>query len=304
MMHPDLGGLYKTPVTYAYMSATGLMSAAAIFFDRPNEMHLDLRKIGKQSQYWRLLTSHFGFGDGVAVAFGIYLIFSCRVLERQFGSKKFGSFVVLVMTLSSLLQIGLLKFKFVKSIASGPYALIGALMVLYFGNVPKLQPHFVRAMGIAFSDKSPTYFMMCLVCFRGIDTITPFLTGVLVGLLYQTKSLPLHKFRLPSFLCWFFEIFHPIFMVVPAAAAVQQRQRQLQEMQRRAAAMGQPNGQGFREQLIPGMGGGMPIPVAPPSEAAIEQLTALGFEREQAIAALRTADNNVEAAANRLLNGM
>jgi len=44
-----------------------------------------------------------------------------------------------------------------------------------------------------------------------------------------------------------------------------------------------------------------PQPTPPPSEEAIEQLTNMGFEREAVIAALRSTDNNVEAAANRLL---
>lgn len=70
------------------------------------------------------------------------------------------------------------------------------------------------------------------------------------------------------------------------------------------------NGQGFRDQLLPGAGGGMlppqmaAAPPPPPSEDAIEQLMALGFDRERALVALQSTDNNVEAAANRLLNGL
>lgn len=55
-------------------------------------------------------------------------------------------------------------------------------------------------------------------------------------------------------------------------------------------------------------GGGMPPvvqpprpPVPPPPEEAIEQLTAMGFDREAVIRALRETENNLEAAANRLL---
>ncbi|OQR94676.1 hypothetical protein ACHHYP_00980 [Achlya hypogyna] len=334
-MHPDLGGLYKTPVTYAYMCGTGLASAAGLFLERAHDLPLgdapivgllashacivDLKMMSRHSQYWRLITCHLGFQNGMAVAFGIYLIFNCRVIERQFGSKKFGSFMFLVLVLSTLLQIVCLKAKVVPTIASGPYAVIGALMVVFFGtlsfsshftvasigNVPKLQPALFSAMGLNFSEKSSTYFMMCLVCLRSVDAALPFSTGALVGLLYQSKRLPLARFRLPGVLSWVFELFHPIFDVVPSSVLAQQRQRQLQELQRRQGHAPAPHGQGFRDQLLPGMGGAMPMPVAaPPSDAAIEQLTALGFERDQAIAALRAADNNVEAAANRLLNGM
>ena len=42
----------------------------------------------------------------------------------------------------------------------------------------------------------------------------------------------------------------------------------------------------------------------PPSPEAIEQLTAMGFERDAVVRALSATDNNVEAAANRLLSGI
>ena len=74
-------------------------------------------------------------------------------------------------------------------------------------------------------------------------------------------------------------------------------------------------GQGGGEQLLPGAngwaggggggggGGGfaaMPTP-APPAEEAVTSLTSMGFSRTQALEALAATDNNVEAAANRLL---
>lgn len=46
-----------------------------------------------------------------------------------------------------------------------------------------------------------------------------------------------------------------------------------------------------------------PRPPPPPPEEAIAQLTSMGFDRESVIRALQQTDNNVEAAANRLLMG-
>ena len=46
-----------------------------------------------------------------------------------------------------------------------------------------------------------------------------------------------------------------------------------------------------------------PRPPPPPPEEAIAQLTSMGFDREAVIRALQQTDNNVEAAANRLLMG-
>ena len=44
-------------------------------------------------------------------------------------------------------------------------------------------------------------------------------------------------------------------------------------------------------------------PPAPPDPGAIEQLTAMGFERQRVLDALRATNNNVERAADRLLTG-
>ena len=46
-----------------------------------------------------------------------------------------------------------------------------------------------------------------------------------------------------------------------------------------------------------------PRPPPPPPEEAIAQLTSMGFDRQSVIRALHQTDNNVEAAANRLLMG-
>ena len=73
------------------------------------------------------------------------------------------------------------------------------------------------------------------------------------------------------------------------------------------------DGQGYRDQLIPGfvppgMGGGGGLrqrhaaAAAQPTEDAINQLMALGFDRDQVVRALVSSNNNVAAAANRLLN--
>ncbi|KAF0713018.1 hypothetical protein AaE_011884, partial [Aphanomyces astaci] len=268
----------KTPVTYAYLSATGMASAAALFMDMEHQLTLDVSKIANLSQYWRLLTCNFALDkyvetsfasyDGIAVAFGMYVLFQFRVIERQFGSNKFGTLVLLVLLTSTALQVWL-KWP----TTPGPYPLIGALFVIYFSNVPQLQPRLYSLLGLHVSDKASTYGLLSVVCLRSYATAFPFATGVLVGLLYQSKALPLSKLRLPGFLVWFFEWFHPIFMVVPPSVLQQQRQRQILDAQRRQAAA---------------MGGHPP--------------QGLGFERDQAIAALQASDNNVEAAANRLLN--
>ncbi len=200
--------------------------------------------------------------------------------------------------------------------------------------VPKLQPKLYNFAGLHFSDKSSTYLLLLVVLGRDLRTLNAFMPGFFFGFLFG--STPFSKLRLPSFLCSIFSIFSPFFEVVPTSMAAIQRQRRLLEAQRRMGTLqqrqghagraqgqgqGQAGGHGYRDQLLPGaggMGGGMGLGVggmgmgagprrgapSPPPEDAIQQLMALGFDRDRSIQALQTTNNNVEAAANRLLNGL
>lgn len=134
---------------------------------------------------------------------------------------------------------------------------------------------------------------------RNLRTLLPFVPGTVLGLLFS--ATPLAKLRLPSFLCALLgvravvhrrrwrhwdasahrcccsQVLHPLFDVVPASAIALQRQRRVLEAQRRLGLRpNAANGQGFRDQLLPGAGGGLLPPqmaAAPPSEDAIQQLT-------------------------------
>lgn len=88
--------------------------------------------------------------------------------------------------------------------------------------------------------------------------------------------------------------------------------RRRQQFDRTAGNQIQRNAQGYRDQLIPGGGPDVAaaglqqrrrvVTTTVPSEEAITQLMTLGFDREQVSRALIASNNNVEAAANRLLN--
>lgn len=199
------------------------------------------------------------------------------------------------------------------------------LTLLYTGFIPKLQPRSLSVWGLNFSDKSSTYLLLLVLLARDYRALTPFLGGSFLGLLFS--STPLRRLQLPSFVCSALGLVSPLFEVVPPSVLALQRQRRQLEAQRRVNARynrGRPapapaeEGQGFRDQLLPGAGGMMGAPpaaaaggmlpphlaAAPPSEDAIEQLMALGFDRERVLQALQSTGNNVEAAANRLLNGL
>ncbi|KAF1779230.1 Ubiquitin-associated domain [Phytophthora cactorum] len=286
------------PVTYAFSLAVGAASSASLLLDRGRLLALDRDAVLNRSQYWRLISSQLTFHHGLAVSLGLYAVFQFRVLERQLGSRTFGSMLVF-------------------TIPGGPYAVIGAFAVYFNKFIPKLHSRLFSVWGLHFSDKSSTYMLILVLFARDFRALIPFLGGSFLGLLFS--STPLGRLRLPSFVCSIFGLLHPLFDVVPASTLTLQRQRRALEAQRRVNARfnrGRPaapavEGQGFRDQRddaggAPAAGGMLPphMAAAPPSEDAIQQLMALGFDRERALQALQSTDNNVEAAANRLLNGL
>ncbi|CAI5742061.1 unnamed protein product [Hyaloperonospora brassicae] len=328
-MHGDLRGFYGAPVTYAFSLVVGVASSASLLLDRGHLLSLDRDAVLTRSQYWRLVSSQLTFHHGLAVSIGLYVVFQFRILERLLGSRKFSSIAVYVLLTSGALELAALTLAplwLSKAIAGGPYSVLGAFAVYFYKYVPKLQPRMLSVWGLHFSDKSSTYLLLLVLLARDSRALIPFVSGSFLGLLFN--NTPLGRLRLPSFVCSMFGLLHPLFEVVPASTLALQRQRAALEAQRRLNArynMDRPaaqavEGRGFRDQLLPGAGGILPdggfaaaagngmlpphMAAAPPSEDAVQQLMVLGFDRERALQALRTADNNVEAAANRLLNGL
>ncbi|KAG2514207.1 hypothetical protein BBO99_00007280 [Phytophthora kernoviae] len=206
-MHGDLRGFYGAPVTYAFSLAVGAASSASLLLDRGRLLSLDRDAI----------LSRF---HGLAVSLGLYVVFQFRVLERQLGSRKFGSILVFVLLITGALQLAALTTApwLARMIPGGIYPVLGAFTVYYNRFIPKMSPRSLSVWGLNFSDKSSTYLLMFVLLARDYRALTPFLGGSFLGLLFS--STPLGRLRLPSFLCSIFGLLHPLFDVVPASARI------------------------------------------------------------------------------------
>jgi hypothetical protein len=70
----------------------------------------------------------------------VILLYTFRNFERQMGSSKFVSFVAIVSFFAATIQLGLLvSLPFIQRVSPGPYALIFALFVLYYGATVDLR---------------------------------------------------------------------------------------------------------------------------------------------------------------------
>ena len=204
------------------------------------------------------------------------------------GSRRFGAFIVYVSFLSTILEIVFFNIFFDTERYSGPYPQLGAVLALYHKFTPRLHPKFFGILGYDFSEKSITYGLCAQVMLSGgMSTIVPTMIGFLSGMLCVNFS----ENQLPEFVYSLAAIIGNALLVDEAPAIMMSR-----SVQRGAGGGG--GGNRPRRAAAPQT---PRAPPPPPPEEAITMLTSMGFEREAVIRALQQTDNNVEAAANRLM---
>lgn len=237
---------------------------------------------------------------GEAIVGTSLLAILMRKYEREMGSRKFVVFWGFIQCFTIAQEIFCLELLNARNLVytdtaapirisySGPYALLAAVFYLYHSYGPRIHPRFVSVFGLHFSEKTFYYVWYSqLLLSGGVQALFPTSLGMVASLLY-TQS-PLRELRVPE---WMLQ---PIrrYMIGPPAAPPQRMPQRRMHRQRPPAAA-QPAVQRPPEAEIP---------VPEPDADAIEQLTNMGFPRQQVMDALRQTHNNVEHAANRLLGG-
>jgi len=229
---------------------------------------------------------------------GLFLLYHFRLFERQMGSAKFAVFVGTTWGLSALITLALFLLIDPKThTAPGPYPLIFALLVQYYFEVPATYRfHF---LGLNGSNKIILYIcaINLLASRFGFNPVLLILaaSGFVAGLAYRSDVLPLKRLSLPQRLIRFATSY-----LLPV---VQQPRRPPQPINRNVNING-PRGGGAG-------GGGAPRRTAhaggagllpPPAESEVAALMDLGFSREAAMGALRSANNDTQLAAALLLD--
>ena len=208
-----------------------------------------------------------------------------RRFERELGSRKFCTWlvesqivaIVLIWTVATTMLHSTLVY-------GGPYPTLGALLYLYYKCTPRLHPRFFGVFGFNVSEKVIPYaFALQVILFRGIHTVIPALCGGIAGWLAILYTVDVPEFVADfTTSCFRHVVGAPPPLLAPAVTAARQQYRRQQQMPRAAP----------------------PPPVRePPSQAAIDQLTAMGFDRETVVRALQQSNNSVERALDQLLTG-
>lgn len=252
--------------------AIALSTAVGYVVAETNKWHealiLDTAKIFDQAQFYRLFVFNWTFASMGELVFGLMALCPLmRRFEREMGSRRFSAFMVYASVLSTIFELIIFNLFIDIERYSGPYPQLGAVLALYHKFTPRLYPKFFGVLGQDFSEKSLTYGL-CTQVFLcgGPSTAVPAAVGFLAGSL----SLKLSETQLPELAYSLGRSVGNVFVdEVPAVMMSREVQR----------------------------------PPPPPPEEAVAQLTGMGFERQAVVRALQQTDNNVEAAANRLLMG-
>lgn len=192
-------GLEGAPITQGIAIVTLISS----LLTDPAVVSLNARAL-VNGQLWRILTYAFPFGNSSQLIIGTILLYNLRIFERFMGSRKYGAFLVLSASVSTLSTIGIMSLFNSVDIeiypASGPFFLIYSLLPLFYRFIPRLHSSKYIILGLTFSEKSWIYLLAGqLALSNGISTLVPALSGLLAGLLYGMDGLGLQQFRLPAF---------------------------------------------------------------------------------------------------------
>lgn len=288
---PGAAWFQGAPVTKAIAISTAIIYVVAEMNKWHDALIFDTTKIFDHAQFYRIFVCNLTFASMGELIFGLVALCPLmRRFEREMGSRRFGAFIVYSSVLSTILELVVFNIFFDLERYSGPYPQLGAVLALYHKFTPRLHPKFFGALGYDFSEKSLIYGLCAQVILSGgLSTIVPTLVGFFSG----TLSVNLSETELPEFVYTMGQYMgKPLMDEAPTIMMSRTVQRGAEGGNRPRRA---PNGDG--RAAAPAA----PPPPPPPPEEAISQLTSMGFAREAVIRALQQTDNNVEAAANRLM---
>ncbi|KAG0187667.1 hypothetical protein DFQ28_005979 [Apophysomyces sp. BC1034] len=154
-------GFYNVPITKLLVLSIGGCSILAAMLDFKPLLHLQLSPhLTIHHQFWRLISSHCAFANSGEMFFGTLLLYTMRVIERQYGSAKYAAFVFLALLISTFLEVGVLVSGArlgLRSIPGGPYALIFAMLYQYHRIIPIT--YRFRIFGMTLNDKMFVYIL-------------------------------------------------------------------------------------------------------------------------------------------------
>lgn len=283
MLHAGHPGFVHAPVTKAIIALVVLATVFGSILGSQTRLTLNLSDAIHNLHLWRLFTHNFVFTTPGELIFGIVLLYYFRQFERQMGSSRFAAFALITATLCTVF-LSLFQLVFPTGVpAPGPYALIFASLVHFFFETPKIY-HFHLFGALHLSDKSFAYLLaLQLIASRPPRSLLSTFIALLSGILYRLP--PLRERDLPDFLITFCSTY-----VLPFLGT---NPRPSRFRPRRHHHRHHHHHHHHNRGASP--------PAQPIAEANVDTLVAMGFSREQSIAALHQNQDDIQRATDQLL---
>jgi hypothetical protein len=184
----------------------------------------------------------------------------------------------------------------------GPYAFLGTLFWLFHRYQPRWYPRFISVLGFSLSEKSFYYLWFLQVAGNSRGSIVEVTIGILCGIIYTTA---LHSIvDVPDSVAKPFAAIGERLGETPMPILVPFQNQQQQQHQRQQVGPRQPVHPVFGREAPPGTAQQIRARQRRPPEpdqAAVEQLQMMGFDLPQIREALQFCDNDIQRAADRLL---
>jgi membrane associated rhomboid family serine protease len=194
-MQASISGFHNAPVSKAVLTLTLLGSLITSATRSGTILSLSSKPIFIKYEYWRIFSYQLCFASAGELVVGLALLYQFRLFERHWGSRKFGTFLLISSMISAFLGCcvvsalhGSHRPPHMESLPLGPYGFIFSCLVQWFFEIPI--SHSVRIMGINISDKSFVYLLafQLSVSFQPSSIVAAFI-GIIAGLCYRTHTL-------------------------------------------------------------------------------------------------------------------
>ncbi|KAJ3076032.1 hypothetical protein HDU98_005981 [Podochytrium sp. JEL0797] len=281
MLASGPSGFFNAPVSKAFFIVTGISSLAFSVLALNNASSKN-SSLGLGT----LVSRSIAFSNSSEILFSSLLIYSLRLLERQFGSNKYSSLLLTSVSISSLCCVAANVLFGLKS-ASGPYGPIFGALVVYSGLVPVTVK--VRILGIGISDKVVLYILAAQLLWTQFPrSLPPSFAGIVAGILWRSDDLPFKSLRVPPRVANTFErICMPFLGSRGPTAGAMAAGGPVHHATAAAPRVAQEFVNRQQEVVI--------------SEESVGILVGMGFERDAVVESLRRNGGSVERAAAALL---
>ncbi|KAI1933085.1 hypothetical protein LOZ66_006613 [Ophidiomyces ophidiicola] len=155
-------------------------------------------------QWWRILIWQLCYVNSTEVIQACMVLYSLRVVERLWGSRKLASFVLSTLPYTTLLPPLLLalilrplSLNTLNYLPAGPTATLFALLAQYHAAIPTTYKYNIStgastsSITLHLSDKSTIYFLAFQLSLSQFPyTILPALLGWIIGYAWRAELLP------------------------------------------------------------------------------------------------------------------